>query len=94
MAFADDIVLMARTHAGTRQNAKILLEELEKRSFRANARNSATLNITVRRKKWVSDSGPFLEADREKVPAIGPSQTYKYLGVPVGPVIGSSNPLL
>ena len=52
-AFADDIVLLADSKAGLEVNTKLVMPELQKAGFEANATKSATLGIVARGGKWL-----------------------------------------
>lgn len=62
MAYADDIILFAKTRAGLKHNFEILKTELRHAGLAINARISAMLSIRSHKKKWICDNTNLLQS--------------------------------
>ena len=89
IAFADDVVLLARTPKGLAMQLATYEEQLAKMGLVVNAAKCASLHIRWGGgrggQKWKCSSGSIFRArDGKEIPALTVSQTYKYLGVQIG----------
>lgn len=84
LAYADDLVLLAKSDAGLRMNTKLILDALAKCGLQPNPLKSASMSILARKGKFINPSNTILKFNNTPVPAVGIKQTYKYLGAPVG----------
>ena len=89
IAFADDVVLLARTPKGLAMQLAAYEEELAKMGLVVNAAKCASLHIRWGGgrggQKWKCSSGSIFRArDGKEIPALTVCQTYKYLGVQIG----------
>ena len=86
LAYADDIVLLARTNTGLRRSFDTLQSEFAMSGLAVNALKCATLRIDVdgKNKRWVVNPSPVLAAGGVEVRALSIAETYRYLGAEVG----------
>jgi hypothetical protein len=81
--FADDEDLISENRLASQQQLDNLTSRMGGFGMRMNAKKCATLSILSdrKRKRYLIDKTPFAKIDGELVPALGPSDTYKYLGM-------------
>ena len=82
LAFADDVVLLAKFPESLRILAQQNEAALLKCGLHLNAKKSATMNIMIddKHKRWISNPLPFLILGGVGVPSMSAESVYKYLG--------------
>src|SRR6218665_1130437 len=87
MAFADDLVMIAPSAEGLREQVRKVNEALHLSGLSLNPAKCATLRIDIdgRAKRWVVNPSPWLTVDGKEVKSLDVVQTYKYLGLQAGP---------
>ena len=85
LAFADDLVLLARSRLGPTEQTNRVVAALETTGLKVNPGKCSTLTVLVdsNLKKWVVNQEPHLKVDSEFVPALGIEDAYKYLGLQI-----------
>ncbi len=88
LAYADDVVLLARTPEGLQSQLTAFTENLALGGLRISAGvdgKSASLRIDVdgKAKKWIANPHSFLKAGDQCIPAMSATKEYKYLGIAV-----------
>ena len=93
LAFADDIVLMARSKIGIQHLSRQLERALGLCGLTLNPDKSRSLTIAVDGKagRWVCDPTPYVSLTEGVLPAVPISEGYKYLGVTVSAREGGSS---
>ena len=86
LAFADDLVILAKTASGLQKQIDNLEPKLKVLGLEFNPMKCSTfrLKIEVRAKKWTVDPVKFLKCNGELIPAISVGSFYKYLGLRIG----------
>lgn len=86
LAFADDVVLLARTPAMMQRRINLLISALEPTGLNINAAKCASLTVISdpKRKIWVVDPTVEFAVGAEKVRALNSMDHIRYLGVDVG----------
>ena len=86
MAFADDLVLAATTGAGLQLLVTEMTSNLAAMGLTVNPSKCKTLSIASNKyeKKWFVLTDPVVSIGECWLPALGPLETYKYLGIKVG----------
>ena len=84
-AFADDLVVLARSKVGLSQQATNIVESLHKSGLEVNPSKCASLSLVVDGKtgRWAVDAESFLQINSVPVPALGVREAYRYLGLQV-----------
>lgn len=84
-AFADDLVVVARSQLGIRVQTDLVVSSLGTTGLKVNPTKCSTLTVLVdgKKKAWGIDAEPSLQIDSEYVPALGIRDCYKYLGIQV-----------
>ena len=87
MAFADDLVLIASSAEGLREQVRKVNEALHLSGLSLNPAKCATLRIDIdgAAKRWVVNPSPLVAIDGKDVKPLDVVQTYKYLGLQAGP---------
>src|SRR6218665_924153 len=87
LAFADDLVLVASTADGLRDQMARVIRGLHDGGLLINPAKCATLRIDVdgAAKRWVINSRSFLTLEDKEIDAIDIVGAYKYLGLQAGP---------
>ena len=95
LAFADDMILLARTREGLQAQVNRFVSELAKAGLTLNAAKCATMATVVNGKtrQWACDPTPYLKISNEHVPAKSVTDTYRYLGIEMT-VKGSNSKLV
>ena len=85
LAFANDLVLFAETEWGLKQQIKLVVELLAKCGIHVNASKCGTMvyRADTQRKRGATLNRSIAEIDGVPIPAIGPDDAYKYLGLQV-----------
>lgn len=85
--FADDGWLVSSTKVGLMAQAEKVVAGFKKFGMKLNASKCAVLSLVYdgKKKTHVVLTDPYLSIDGSLVPMIGPNDTYKYLGLRVGP---------
>ena len=93
LAFADDIVLMARSRIGIQHLSHQLERALGLCGLTLNPDKSRSLTIAVDGKagRWVCDPTPYVSLTEGVLPAVSISEGYKYLGITVSAREGGSS---
>ena len=93
LAFADDIVLMARSKIGIQHLSQQLEGALGHCGLTLNPDKSRSLTIAVDGKagRWVCDPTPYVSLAGGTLPSIPISEGYKYLGITVSSREGGSS---
>ena len=88
LAFADDLVLIASSVDGLREQVDRVQHALSLGGLRLNPAKSASLRIDIdgKAKRWVVNPSPILTIDGESVRSLSIVQTYKCLGLQAGPL--------
>lgn len=88
MAFADDLVLIASSAEGLREQVQRVDDALHLGGLSLNPTKCASLRIDIdgKAKRWVVNPSSFLTIGDDSVEALSVVQTYKYLGLQVGPL--------
>lgn len=83
MAYADDVILVAKTKAGMQHNLDILTAELGRLGLEINPGKSFALSMIPNGKehKVCLQTQPQFTVNQDCLRQIGPSDTWKYLGV-------------
>ena len=86
LAFADDLVLLARTPERLQKRLDETVSNLAKAGLRVNATKCASLTIRRdgKRKRVVVDQSQRLTVEGQAMEALGPTDKLKYLGVSIG----------
>ena len=86
LAFADDLVLVATSADGLRDQMFHVIEGLRNGGMLINPDKCASLRIDVdgRAKRWVVNPSPFLVLQDKQIKALDIVGTYKYLGLQAG----------
>ena len=86
MAFADDLILVARTPQRLQQRLNMAVEGLGKAGLKVNAAKCAAMIIRQdgKHKRAVIDQSTEVTVAGDRVRALGPTDRVKYLGVSVG----------
>ena len=86
LAFADDLVLVASSAEGLRDQMFHVLEGLRNGGMLINPDKCASMRIDVdgRAKRWVVNPSPFLVLQDKQIKALDIVGTYKYLGLQAG----------
>jgi hypothetical protein len=87
LAFADDLVLVASTADGLRDQVARVIESLLAGGMRINPAKCSSLRLDVDggAKRWVVNASPFLFHEGEQIKTLNIEQSYKYLGLQAGP---------
>ena len=87
LAFADDLVLVGETKFGLQMLVRRTLDVLEEGGLEVNPAKCKTLALVVDKhcKSWAVSDEPFLALGDGTCQALGPLDTYKYLGIRIGP---------
>ena len=84
LAYADDVVLLAKSPRNLNRLVEQYILELSRMGLLVNAANCATVNIRVNKPKagtnWVVDSSSIVEIDGAAIPSLPASKAYRYLG--------------
>lgn len=83
IAFADDVVLMAKTRAGMVHNINQFIGALKGTGLEVNASKSFALSLVPnrKRKQWLMETNPLFAVENTLLRQIGPDDKWKYLGV-------------
>lgn len=83
IAFADDVVLMAKTREGMIHNIDQFVQALKVTGLTVNSGKSFALSIKSNKKskKWLMETSPLFSIDNKPLRQIGPEDKWKYLGV-------------
>ena len=87
IAFADDLLLLFSTDVGM----KVMLQQLEismaKVGLTMNPAKCASMitEVITRKRQWIVNPEPYLKLQDEDIRALSIVDTYKYLGVQIGP---------
>lgn len=87
IAFADDLLLLSSTDIGM----KVMLQQLEismaKVGLTMNPAKCASMRTEVitRKRQWIVNPEPYLKLQDKDIKALSVVDTYKYLGVQIGP---------
>ena len=83
LGFVDDIVLFARTKDDLSRQVGLAVEAFGKLGLIVNPPKCATMAIVAdtSRKLWFVDTEPVVAVNGEWFPALGPQDSYKYLGI-------------
>ena len=86
LAFADDLVLVGETRIGLGESVRECLDLLSGGGLEVNPNKCKSLSIVVdkKRKIWAVDDAPYLDLGGSRCEALGPVDTYKYLGIHMG----------
>lgn len=88
LAFADDVVLLARTQEGLKRQVNAYCTELGKMGLSINPKKCATVHIKWQggraNQRWVCSPRTLLSIGDTAIPPLTISDTYKYLGVRIG----------
>ena len=94
IAYADDVALTASTPCGLQASLNALAQGAAGVGLEIGLPKCATLYIRGdgKRKRWLVDTKTTFEVSGEKLKALGPGETYKYLGLELGPAVGRAEP--
>ena len=79
-AFADNLVIVAKSRLGISVQTDLVVSTLEKTRLKV---NPTKCSIDGKKKCWGIDSEPTLKIGSQYVPALGIRDCYKYLGLQV-----------
>lgn len=90
LAFADHVVLIARTPFGLQSNLNAFQHQLTCSGMSLDIANCCSFRLAVdgKKKKWIADDRPFLTISGAEVKAMEPREKAKYLGI--GSTVGQS----
>ena len=94
IAYADDVALTARTPLGLQALIDALVDGAGRVGLELGHNKCATLNIKgdKKKKRWLVDSTTAFTASTSPLKCLQPGQTYKYLGIEVGPTRNPGEP--
>lgn len=83
IAFADDVVLMAKSKEGMMYNIDRFVQALKETGLTVNTDKSFALSIVPNKKskQWLMVTSPLFTIDSKLLRQIGPDDKWKYLGV-------------
>ena len=86
-AFADDVLLLSSTDIGMKTMLKQLEAEMTDVGLVMNPEKCASMRTEVisKRKQWIVNPTPYLKLQEKEIRALSITDTYKYLGVQIGP---------
>ena len=89
LAFADDVVLLAESPKLLQRLTTKYCDELALRGLQVNPSKCASLYVKVSKSKsgrlWYVPPKPCLKINAEEIPHMGIAETYRYLGIALGP---------
>ena len=94
IAYADDVALTARTPLGLQALIDALVDGAGRVGLELGYNKCATMNIKgdKKRKRWLVDSTNSFTASTSPLKCLQPGQTYKYLGIEIGPTRNPGEP--
>ncbi|CAK9796162.1 Retrovirus-related Pol polyprotein from type-2 retrotransposable element R2DM [Anthophora quadrimaculata] len=84
LAFADDLVLLAKDKEAAQKQAKMLYEYLRKLGMKVNVDKCLSFQVIRKTKLWHL-SNPTIRMGREAIPYADPETAFKYLGINLNP---------
>lgn len=87
IAYADDVALTASTATGLQKGLDMLTEGAGAVGLELGHAKCATLSIVgdKKKKRWLVEQSRYFTAGGERLKALQAGQTYKYLGLEIGP---------
>ena len=87
IAFADDLLLLSSTDVGIKGMLQQLEISMAKVGLTMNPAKCALMRTEVitRKRRWIVNPEPYLKLQDEDIRALSIVNTYKYLGVQIGP---------
>ena len=87
IAFADDLLLLSSTDVGMKVMLQQLGISMAKVGLTMNPAKCASMRTEVitRKRQWIVNPEPYLKLQDEDIRALSIVDTYKYLGVQIGP---------
>lgn len=84
LAFADDLVLVAKSRVGLQSLTDLVTGHLAVGGLKPNPAKCAAMAITIdgKRKRYLCDARPFLKVSGQVVASLDANGVYKYLGIP------------
>lgn len=94
IAYADDVALLASTISGMQEQLDRLTRAGRAVGLELGPAKCATVSIKgdKKRKKWYVDARHKFRIGEENIKALQPTETYKYLGLEIGPVLRNREP--
>ncbi|CAK9799114.1 Retrovirus-related Pol polyprotein from type-2 retrotransposable element R2DM [Anthophora plagiata] len=91
LAFADDLVLLARSTSEAQKQAKIIYEYLKKLKMEINVQKCQSFRVVCKSKSWHLEN-PVIKMGQQAIPYADPEATIEYLGVAMNPWRGMQQP--
>ena len=96
MTFADNLLFFAKDDSSLQAHLNHVLHRLKACGFYINPAKSATLKIFIKPKKKQCISNPysFIVLDNISLKPLTIDDTYKYLGIEIGPIDNKNNTIV
>ena len=93
MAFADDLVLFAKDDSSLQAQVDHVLYRLKECGLDINPEKRSTLNIIInpKKKQWICNPYRFILINNTYLKPLTIDDTYKYLGIEIGPIDNNNN---
>ena len=93
MAFADDLVIFGKDEACLQNQINIIMSGLKECGLNINHGKCATMNLIIHptKKMWICSPQPIIKINNAHIKTISIDETYKYLGIPIGPIDNRNN---